>query len=403
MKNTKIINPMGKLLLVFTASIVLLASCATAGPADDEAVADVQGTALAGREQSIVSIAAYTAAGDLDGLSDAIAEGLDNGLTVNEIGEVLLQSYAYAGFPCALNGTATLAAVLEERQAAGIRDPYGVEPDSIPADADKYELGVANLGTLMGFPLNQQKADSNGYSDAMDAFLKEHLFADIFERDTISFADRELTTVAILSSLDGTASQLFFHMSAAMNVGLSEEQMWNLVEIIREKISSERADEAAGVLDQIIAMKDSDSSRPASSGEGYSYIPEVFPKGRLNPNTDIFTGNAYVAPLATLDQAGGNFVVNVTFEPDTRTTWHAHSYVQLLFVTMGQGYYEAEGEEPRQLKAGDTVIIPAGVKHWHGSAPGQWFAHIAMIIPVDSGEEDLWLGPVDQEYYTGLE
>ncbi|MDC7241033.1 MAG: carboxymuconolactone decarboxylase family protein [Spirochaetales bacterium] len=401
MNNVKLKEKM-KLLLLFSILSVFLASCASSGSSSDAGFREVRGTTLAAREQSIVSIAAFTAVGDLDELSSAIAGGLDNGLTVNEIGEVLLQSYAYAGFPRALNGTATLAAVLEERQSAGIRDPYGVEPGFITPGADKYELGVANLGTLMGFPLAQQKAASNGYNEAMDAFLKEHLFADIFERDTISFVDRELTTVAILASQEGTESQLFFHISAAMNVGVTDEQMENLIEIIGVKISSERADAAAGVLEQIVAMRNSDSPRPASSGDGYSYIPEVFPKGRLNPNADIFTGNAYVAPLVAPDQAGGNFVVNVTFEPGTRTTWHAHSYVQVLFVNMGQGYYEAEGEEPRQLKAGDTVVIPAGVKHWHGSAPGQWFAHIAMIIPVDSGEEDLWLGDVDQEYYSGL-
>ena len=202
--------------------------------------------------------------------------------------------------------------------------------------------------------------------------------------------------------MEGTNSQQMFHMSAAMNTGLTEEQMFNFVEVIGAELGAERGANAEAVLTQVLARRNGSGGAPPRADGGYSYIPEVFPRGELSGNTTIFTGNSYVAPLVPFN-SGSVPIVNVTFEPDARTTWHAHSYIQVLLVTMGQGYYQEEGKEPQKLKAGDTVFIPAGVKHWHGSAPGEWFAHIAVIVPVENGPEDQWLDPVADDEYGRLE
>ncbi len=355
------------------------------------------------RQQKVVAIAAHAAAGDMDNLVRVLNEGLDAGLTVNETGEVLLQLYAYAGFPRSLNGMGALSAVLKERQEKGLTDSFGVEPDFLPSDTDRYGLGVENLGILMGFPFQQQKAGTNGYNAAMDAFLKEHLFADIFGRDNLSFTMRELATVGVLASLEGTNSQQLFHMNAAMNTGVSEGQMLHLVELIRSERGTEQGDNAAVVLEQVLARRNGAASGPRPESGGYTYIPEIFPRGRLSDNAQIFTGDAWVGPLVPFEGAGDVPIVNVTFAPNTRTTWHAHSYIQILLPTLGHGYYQEEGGEPRKLKAGNSVVIQPGVTHWHGSAPGEWFAHITVIIPVDSGEEDRWLDPVDNEYFQSID
>ena len=55
--------------------------------------------ALSKRQQAIIPIAAFTASGDLDKLKAALIDGLDAGLTVNEIKEIPVHLYAYAGFP----------------------------------------------------------------------------------------------------------------------------------------------------------------------------------------------------------------------------------------------------------------------------------------------------------------
>jgi len=74
---------------------------------------------LSGRHKAMIPIAAFTATGNMQKLETALGEGLDAGLTVNEIKEILVHTYAYAGFPRALNGIDTCMAVLDERREKG--------------------------------------------------------------------------------------------------------------------------------------------------------------------------------------------------------------------------------------------------------------------------------------------
>lgn len=89
-------------------------------------------------------------------------------------------------------------------------------------------------------------------------------------------------------------------------------------------------------------------------------------------------------------------IVNVTFAPGTLNSWHVHKGGQVLLVTHGRGWYcEWEGAA-RELKPGDVVDIPAGVKHWHGAAKDSWFAHISIEIDPEKGPAE-WLEPVAKE------
>ena len=69
--------------------------------------------ALSPKEQSIISISAFTAKGDLEELKTTLNIGLENGHTVNEIIEVLIHSYAYCGFPRSIRGLQTFMEVLD--------------------------------------------------------------------------------------------------------------------------------------------------------------------------------------------------------------------------------------------------------------------------------------------------
>ena len=90
-----------------------------------QSMAQTTTSSLSERQKSIVVVAAFTASGDLDRLKPALNAGLDAGLTVNEIKEILVQMYAYAGFPRSLNGLNTFAGVLQERKAKGMADETG--------------------------------------------------------------------------------------------------------------------------------------------------------------------------------------------------------------------------------------------------------------------------------------
>jgi len=110
--------------------------------------------ALSAKQQSIVPIAAFTANGDLQKLKTALNEGLDAGLTINEIKEVLVQMYAYCGFPRSLNGINTFIGVLEERGQKGIKDELGKEPSPMPANKSSIEFGAEIQTRLIGGDLN---------------------------------------------------------------------------------------------------------------------------------------------------------------------------------------------------------------------------------------------------------
>ena len=93
---------------------------------------------------------------------------------------------------------------------------------------------------------------------------------------------------------------------------------------------------------------------------------------------------------------------NVTFEPGCRNHWHIHHKGgQILLVTAGQGYYQEWGKPAQELKTGDVVNIPAGVKHWHGAAKDSWFQHLSLEVPGE-GTSNEWLEPVTDEVYDKL-
>ena len=93
-------------------------------------------------------------------------------------------------------------------------------------------------------------------------------------------------------------------------------------------------------------------------------------------------------------------VSRVTFTPGGRTNWHTHAVGQILYVLTGVGRYQTLGEPVQVLLPGDTVVIPPGVKHWHGAAPDHMMAHLAMSESDDKGQATTWLEPVSDADYT---
>ena len=89
--------------------------------------------------------------------------------------------------------------------------------------------------------------------------------------------------------------------------------------------------------------------------------------------------------------------------------WHIHHAKngggQILVCVAGRGYYQEWGKPAQELRPGDVVNIPVGVKHWHGAAPDSWFSHLAVEVPGDETSNE-WLEAVDNTVYlkvTGKE
>ena len=200
------------------------------------------------QDESIASISALTAVGDLEHLKTQLNIGLDAGLTVNEIKEVLVQLYAYAGFPRSLSGINTFMVVIEERKAKGIKDIYGKEASPVTDSVGKYERGRKTLETLTRIPQVKPAPGFGEFCPRIDAFLKEHLFADIFDSDVLTYQQRELATISALAAMQGVAPQLESHLAMGMNTGLTESQLKQVFALVGTHIGKQQEDIAKNVL-----------------------------------------------------------------------------------------------------------------------------------------------------------
>jgi len=207
---------------------------------------------LSAQQQSIIGIAALTGKGDLEKLKTELNTGLDAGLTVNQIKETLMHVYAYAGFPRSLRGLQTFMAVLDERKAKGIEDVMGADASPIQDERSKYERGKAILEELSGVPETGPKTGYAAFAPTIEIFLKEHLFADIFERDVLTYQERELVTISVLSSIGGVGPMLRSHLNLSLNVGLTPDQLQQFVGVLKQAVGKKEAKAAQQVLDDVL-------------------------------------------------------------------------------------------------------------------------------------------------------
>ena len=332
---------------------------------------------LTARLLALATVASLEAQGDMQRLAPAINDAIEQGVTVNELKETFSHLYAYTGFPRSLNALSALSNVVDQRKADGKLTPEG-RPWKRPVlwdDAKKaQEKGTEVQTKLSGRAFNYDFCPQDDY------YLKAHLFGDIFAGDQLSPADREIVTVAALSSLKGVQPQLAAHKAGAVRMGNTEDQIEELCKYLSEK-----------------GLSQCDASADAQAG--------AWPKG--NPNdgyAKYFTGNSHLAViqpknLAPTDTTVQNFS-NVTFEPGCRNNWHIHHGAhQMLICVSGEGWYQEWGKAPIRLKAGDIIDIPEGVKHWHGATRTSWLQHLATHVATALETSNEWLEPVTDEQY----
>jgi alkylhydroperoxidase/carboxymuconolactone decarboxylase family protein YurZ len=207
---------------------------------------------LGEKQQKMVTISAYTAKGDLGKLKVELNAALDAGMTVNEVKEVLVHLYAYCGFPRSIRGLQTFMAVLDERKANGKTDETGRTAASITDTRSRYERGKEIQMKVTGRTEEQLRTGYAAFSPEIEAFLKEHLFADLFERDLLSFQDREIVTIAALISMGGVEPMLQGHFSAGLTVGLTPGQLKQIVAEFDAMPDKKDAAAARVVLNQVL-------------------------------------------------------------------------------------------------------------------------------------------------------
>jgi quercetin dioxygenase-like cupin family protein len=206
---------------------------------------------LSAKQQAIPLIAAAMASSNIARLNVALNQGLDAGLTVSEAKEILVQLYAYSGFPRSLNALGELMKVLEARKQRGVEDEPGREPGRvIPVGDELLARGKANQTRIAGAPVQGPLFD---FVPVINQYLQAHLFGDIFERDNLDWQSRELATVAALAATPGVESQLRSHMAASLRVGLSVAQLRQLTRLLADQGDADAAKRAAEALDTTLA------------------------------------------------------------------------------------------------------------------------------------------------------
>jgi 4-carboxymuconolactone decarboxylase len=345
---------------------------------------------LTARQEAIVPVAALAGIGDQVNLKSALGKGLDAGLTINEIKEILVQLYAYAGFPRSLNAISTFQIVVNDRKKNGKIDIEGKEPEKINFNGNKYQFGMDTQAKLTGKSANSTQA----FVPVIDTFLKEHLFGDIFGRNNLDYQSREIATISILATIGGADAQLRSHLSVGRNTGLTEGQLRG----IATKLDKDIHPGAGDVIRQFTdAMFGSNETAAKST---LQVTAPTFSKGSKVSNGN-FTGDVWVSMLTNVDAANSTSVGNVTFAPKARSNWHLHPSGQVLLITDGIGYYQEKGQSIRLIRKGDVIKCPANVAHWHGASPDSSMSHLAL--GPDNGKGAVtWQEKVTDEEYSKL-
>lgn len=134
--------------------------------------------------------------------------------------------------------------------------------------------------------------------------------------------------------------------------------------------------------------------------KNYDPSSGLFPLGeKITPNPKGFSGgDAWIYMFTPDDPQFRCPVGNVTYSPGCRNAWHSHPGGQVLLVTGGRGWYCEKGKRAQELKAGDHVLVPPGVIHWHGAAKDSYFSHIGLVVNDKEGISRGFGAVSDEEY-----
>ena len=220
------------------------------------------------------------------------------------------------------------------------------------------------------------------------------LFGEVWSReDKLSLRDRSLVTVTALMAQGLTDSSFKYHLESAKKNGITKEEIAEILTHAAFYAGWPKAWAAFRMAKEVWSEKTDDSAMTKHAAS------MVFPIGAANDGfAQYFSGKSYLAPVSK-EQVG---IFNVTFEPGCRNNWHIHHAKtgggQILVCVAGHGFYQEWGKDAVELLPGDTVNIPAGVKHWHGATPDSWFSHLAVEVPGEEASNE-WLEAVSDTDY----
>ncbi|MCD7845041.1 MAG: carboxymuconolactone decarboxylase family protein [Oscillospiraceae bacterium] len=246
----------------------------------------------------------------------------------------------------------------------------------------------------------QQTAGREALGEFAPAFAHYNddiLFGENWNDQGLDHKTRCMITVVALMASGVTDSSLKYHLMNAKAAGVSRREIAAAITHTAFYAGWPKGWAVFNMAKEVWAEEASGTDPKAAH-----QAEMVFSIGAPNDAfAQYFVGQSYLAPVST-SQVG---IFNVTFEPGCRNNWHVHHADQgggqILLCVAGRGYYQEWGKAAVEMKPGDCVNIPVGVKHWHGAAADSWFSHLAVEVPgVNASNE--WLEPVTEETYRVL-
>ena len=197
---------------------------------------------LTQRQAHIALIAIHTAIAttDVERLKKVLTDALDSGMTINEMNEEIVHLYCYVGFAPACRATTVFMNLVDERRSRGLHDAQGREASPTDSAESKYKRGERLQMLCAGMTAEQLRSGFFGFNPLLDFCLKEHLFADLFARDLLSYVEREITTVSALAAIKEPMVES--HYGGALNVGVTEGQLQEILALIGREVSPEAAE-----------------------------------------------------------------------------------------------------------------------------------------------------------------
>ncbi len=116
-------------------------------------------------------------------------------------------------------------------------------------------------------------------------------------------------------------------------------------------------------------------------------------------SSENFTGQVEVKMLFAADHEAKISSGIVTFEKTARTNWHTHSKGQMLYIISGVGQIQKWGEPIIEVKSGDIIWFPSGIKHWHGATQNNAMSHLALV-PFAEENTTVWLEKVTDSQFN---
>ena len=207
---------------------------------------------LDNKSKEIAAVSSLIAQGATPQLKVHLNGALNIGCTITEVKEIILQMSVYTGFPRSINAMNAFREVLTERKSKGVNDREGSISDQGTDASDRYSKGVEALSHLDSLQAQRMEEAYGDFCPELVQFTLEYAFADIHSRKGLDKKYRQIATVAALATLGNAPSQLKFHITGALNVGVTEDEIKEIMLLMTVYAGFPTAINGTNILREIV-------------------------------------------------------------------------------------------------------------------------------------------------------